>query len=200
MDVSQRHKILAALACLAGFVPVLLLTYLGYIMLFQVDVVFYSAIAAGLLAAGLMAVVVLRLRVFSPLEKGLLVLCMVLVSYIHAITGPALIDRSLSFYILEKLQQRGGGIQRDQMDHVFSREYMEEHRLIEIRITEQLESGTVRLDGDCVRLTPWGEILASFGQFYRKNLLPRQRLIGDEYTDDLTDPLRAGAEYPDYQC
>ena len=60
-----------------------------------------------------------------------------------------MIDRSLSFYILEKLDQRGGGIKVDKMDIVFTKEYLKEHRLIDIRLTEQLKTKTVIIDKNC---------------------------------------------------
>lgn len=41
-----------------------------------------------------------------------------LLAYGFAISVPTVIDRSLSMYILEKLQQRGGGIQLAAFDTV----------------------------------------------------------------------------------
>lgn len=88
--------------------------------------------------------------------------------YAMAISGPAVIDRSLSFYILEKIQQRGGGIKQEKLAQVFTDEYLKEHRLVDVRLTEQLESGTIVVNDGCVLLTPKGERFASFGQYFRK--------------------------------
>ena len=49
------------------------------------------------------------------------------------------------------------------------------------------------LTNDCVELTPTGQRLAKFSRFYRKNLLPKKRLLMGEYTDALTDPFRDSA-------
>jgi hypothetical protein len=169
----------------------------------KVDVVFYSALWTAVIALALQAALVLAtplLRGFSGLEKFQQLASCVLIGYIMAISVPTVIDRSLSFYILEKLQQRGGGIQLAKFNYIFTSEYMREHRLVDIRLTEQTESGTIRIDGGCVRLTPKGERIASFGRFFRQNLLPKQRLLMGEYTDQLTNPFRRSDQAPDYLC
>jgi hypothetical protein len=185
------------------FVVILLMTYFGYIHLLRVDVVLYASIASALIAVATFGVLFFLLRffsVFSTFEKvQLLVICL-LVGYVFAISAPTVIDRSLSFYILEKLQQRGGGIQLAKFDHVFQVEYMKEHRLIDIRLTEQAESGTISIHDGCVKLTQRGERLASFSRLFRKYMLPRERLIRGKYTDALVDPFSSSEPSPDYLC
>jgi hypothetical protein len=113
---------------------------------------------------------------------------------------PTVIDRSLSFYILEKLQQRGGGIKLDAFDQVFTQEYVKEHRLVDVRLTEQQQSGTVEIKDGCVKLTAWGQTIASSSRYFRAHFLPKQRLLMGKYSDDLTDPFRNSAERTDYRC
>ncbi|KAK3584150.1 hypothetical protein CHS0354_035230 [Potamilus streckersoni] len=120
--------------------------------------------------------------------------------YIFAITVPAVIDRSLSLYILEKLQQRGGGIELAQFEKVFTEEYVKEHRLLDVRLTEQQESGTIVIRNGCVKLTERGQKLASIGRFFRQNILPKKRLLMGEYSDDLTDPFRDSQQNLGYEC
>ncbi|WP_313333329.1 hypothetical protein [Comamonas sp.] len=180
------------------------LSYLLYIRLLTVDVVLYAALAAAALALVLQALLLCCLstwRAFSILEKCQHLLVCALTGYSLALSVPTVIDRSLSFYILEKLQQRGGGIARSKMDQVFKDEYMHEHRLIDIRLTEQLVSGTIRIDDQgCVLLTPRGERLAHFSRWFRHYGLPHQRLIGDSYSADLVDPFAHSQSAPDYRC
>jgi hypothetical protein len=64
------------------------------------------------------------------------------------------------------LQQRGGGIRQDAMARVFVDEFMPEMRLVDVRLTEQEQSGTVQIVDGCVRLTEKGQELASFGFFF----------------------------------
>jgi hypothetical protein len=185
------------------FVVLLLTVNIVHMRYFGVDVVFYSSLLDAGIAVVLAGVLLWSVRafvVFNPFEKLELVFIWVLAGYAFAISVPTVIDRSLSFYILEKLQQRGGGIREDAFDRVFTQEYMKEHRLVDIRLTEQEQSGTVVIRQGCVKLTPKGEALADFSRFYRRHLLPKKRLILNGYTDDLTDPFRRSDANVDYTC
>jgi hypothetical protein len=130
----------------------------------------------------------------------LLSVIFLLTSYTLALSIPAVIDRSLSFYILEKLQQRGGGILLNRMPDVFMQEYMKEHHLIDIRLTEQMEAGTVVLSDGCVRLTPWGNTMATASRFYRLHFLPTRRLLMGSYSAALVDPFQGDVGGKDYTC
>lgn len=196
-------KAVRLLLATAGFVLLACAIYWLHAAFFRVDVVFYSALLDGVLAVALAGLLLWYLRffaIFGAFEKLQMLLIWLLMAYGLAISVPTVIDRSLSFYILEKLQQRGGGIRQERFAEVFTREYLEEHRLVEVRLTEQLQSGTIRIDNGCVRLTPAGERLASFSRFLRTHLLPRQRLLLERYGDDLTDPFRHSPARVDYLC
>ncbi|WP_018988026.1 hypothetical protein [Aromatoleum toluclasticum] len=196
-------KISRATAATVLFVVLLVLIYWLHIAYLKVDVVFYSAIADGVLAASISGVVLFATPYFSSLnkfERTQLVVIWLLAGYGFAISVPTVIDRSLSFYILEKLQQRGGGIRQDAFEYVFTKEYVREHRLVDVRLTEQQESGTVVIRDGCVKLTAKGDKLASFSRMFRRNFLPRERLLMGGYSDDLTDPFRTSIEQPQYLC
>lgn len=196
-------KFIRALTASLFFVAVLLAVYHAHITYFKVNVVFYSAILDAVLAAGVAGAVLFGMRYFRALggfEKAQLVVIWLLGGYAFAISVPTVIDRSLSFYILEKLQQRGGGIQQAAFEAVFTQEYMKEHRLVDVRLTEQLASGTIVIRNGCVLLTPKGRDLAAFSRYFRLHWLPKQRLLMGQYSDDLTDPFRAGGPAPSYTC
>lgn len=197
------NKFLLSLVATFFFVACLLVAYFLRMRLGEVDVVFYATIGCAILATVIAGAVLYLSRAFasfSALEKFQLVLIWMLLGYSFAISVPTVIDRSLSFYLLEKLQQRGGGIRQDSFQAVFVKEYMIEHRLVDVRLTEQLESGTIQIRDGCVRLTPRGERLARFSRWFRANLLPRRRLLLGEYSDDLTDPFRHSTAAVDYAC
>ena len=182
---------------------VLLCVYFIHASYFKVSVVFYSAILDAVIAA----VVTLGLsrfikwfRVFSGFETIQFICIWLLLGYSFAISVPTVIDRSLSFYILEKLQQRGGGIKLDAFDQVFTQEYVKGHRLVDVRLTEQQQSGTVVIEDGCVKLTPWGQTLATSSRYFRNHFLPKQRLLMGKYSDDLTDPFRNSTNKTDYLC
>lgn len=185
------------------YLVALVVIYVLHIKYFQVDVVFYSAIFDAVLAA-LVTAGVLRavgyLRGLNSFEVSQMLVIWLLVGYSLAISVPTVIDRSLSFYILEKLEQRGGGIQLASFEGVITREYVKEHRLVDVRLTEQMESGTIVIEGGCVRLTPWGQRLAAFSRYFRLHFLPGKRLLMGEYSDDLTDPFRNHSAHDEYGC
>ena len=196
-------KLIKTLLASMFFVFILFIIYFIHVTFLRVNVVFYAAIIDALLAVALSAIIIFLFKFFSILglyEKFLLICVWVLAGYAFAISVPTVLDRSLSFYILEKLQQRGGGIQMARMPDVFSQEYMKEHRLVDVRLTEQVQSGTVEIVDGCVKLTPKGEQIASISRFFRLHLLPKKRLLMGEYTDDLTNPFRNSIEAADYLC
>ena len=193
------------LFCLSsfGYLILLLSVYLIHVRFFRVDVVLYSALfdalLATVLAGGLLGIFKI-FKIFSGFEKLQAMLVWLLLGYIFAISVPTVIDRSLSFYILEKLQQRGGGIKLASFEDVFVKEYMPEHRLVDVRITEQQQSGTIQVKNGCVLLTERGHTLATLSRFFRNHFLPKQRLLMGEYSSDLTNPFRNSSEHIDYLC
>ena len=177
--------------------------YYVHVRFFKVDVVLYSAAFDAALAAAAMTLLLFmhgRFRIFSNYEKAQLGVIWLLAGFLAALAVPTVIDRSLSFYILEKLQQRGGGIARSRFEEVFTKEYVKEHRLVDVRLTEQQVSGTIVIENGCVKLTDRGRRLAEFSRFFRTHLLPKQRLLAGTYTDDLTDPFRHSQADVSYRC
>jgi hypothetical protein len=128
-------KFVAAGVLTIAYIIVLAIVYVIHVWFFNVDVVFYSAILDAMISCAILAALSLFIRARLPIDGfslSLLVVIWALGGYAFAITGPALFDRSLSFYILEKLQQRGGGILESRMGDVFKEEYMPEFRLIDV--------------------------------------------------------------------
>ena len=196
-------KFLASLGTSFLFAAVTIALYWLHVRFFKVDVVLYAAAFDVALSVALMTVLLFtrkEFRLFNSFEKTQLGVIWLLAGCLVALAVPTVIDRSLSFYILEKLQQRGGGIQLSKFEEVFTREYVREHRLVDVRLTEQQASGTVVIENGCVKLTQRGSRLAAFSRFFRANLLPRQRLLAGTYTDELTDPFRHSEKEVGYRC
>lgn len=185
------------------YLSTLVFIYWTHVQFIQVNVVFYAAIADIVIATfitGLVLFVFKTFQIMTHLEKSLLILSWLLGGYALAISLPTVIDRSLSFYILEKLDQRGGAIRQDGFENVFSKEYLYEHRLVDVRLTEQLESGTITIKDGCVHLTEKGQAIVKLSQYFRTHWLPKKRLLMDEYTDDLTKPFRDSTSDVHYLC
>lgn len=185
------------------FTLLLLIVHLLHMTYLRVNVVFYAAILDAIIAS-VITLLILQIpffKIFNSFEKGLFFVIALLLGYSFAISVPTVIDRSLSFYILEKIQQRGGGIQQNRFSEVFTQEYLKEHQLVAVRLTEQLESGTIVIENGCVKLTEKGNRLASSSRFYRQNFLPKNRLLLGKYSDDLTNPFKhSESTAPDYIC
>jgi hypothetical protein len=196
-------KYIKLVAATGLYVVLLIAIYWAHIHFFKVNVVFYAAIVDGVIATAvtlLLLWIIRPLRVFSGFERVLIAVVWLLIGYAYAISVPTVIDRSLSFYTLEKLQQRGGAIQVAALERVYATEYMKEHRLVDVRLTEQQQSGTITITDGCVRLTPRGDFLATASRFFRTYFLPKQRLLMGEYSSDLTDPFRSSTTTVDYLC
>ncbi|NVK01961.1 MAG: hypothetical protein HWE12_10500 [Oceanospirillaceae bacterium] len=196
-------KVISALLASGLFILSLVVIYYIHINFFKVDVVFYAAIFDAILAAiaaGFLLWIFPYFKLLGDFEKFQLIAIWLLIGYCLAISVPTVIDRSLSFYILEKIQQRGGGIRQDAFEKVFTQEYVKEHRLVDVRLTEQMQSGTIEIKDGCVLLTSKGEMIAGLSRKFRQNWLPKQRLLLGEYTDALTDPFRSSIATVDYMC
>ena len=197
------NKIYKFILCNAIFLILLLLVYTTHVYFFRVDVIFYSAILDGVIAtliSILIIIIINKFLNFNFLENFQLIIIWFLLGYIHAITLPTIIDRSLSLYFLEKINQQGGGIKILKLNDLFTNEYVREYRLIDVRVTEQMESGTIYLENECVKLTKKGQLIVKIGEFYRDNMLAKKRKLLNDYSDALTHPFLESKDLMDYQC
>jgi hypothetical protein len=196
-------KLLRAAALALAYLLLLGLLYFLHARFLRVDVVLYSAIGDAVAAALLLyagAHFARQLAAFNGFERVQLLCTWLLLGYVVAISLPAVIDRSLSFYLLEKIAQRGGAVPQDRFPEIFTRDYLDDHQLVAVRLTEQAASGTISIENGCVRLTPRGRRLAGFSTWFRRNMLPKQRLLLGEYTDRLTRPFPPHPFVADAAC
>lgn len=196
-------KVTYAIISTIIFLIVFFCIYYIHITFLKVNVVFYASLTDALIASLSMGLILLassRFRLFTQFEKLQLISIWMLLGYSLAISVPTVIDRSLSFYILEKLEQRGGGIKLDSFEDVFINEYLHEHRLVDVRLTEQMESGTIKIDDGCVKLTGKGKVIANVSKVFRRNLLPKNRLLMGDYSDDLINPFKKSTPEVSYYC
>jgi 4-amino-4-deoxy-L-arabinose transferase-like glycosyltransferase len=192
----------------AGLILAMLLAFLivNYIHFsqFTVHVILYACMVDLLIAGAivLLAHIALRNRRWRThgIELGLAAVVAVLSIILYSVLGPTVIDRSLSLYIVEKVDQRGGAVAEAAIPALFVEEYMPEYRLVDVRLTEQLYSRTLRLDRDCLRLTPRGRALARAMRFYRAHFLPRRRVLREEVTDQLTHPFQGAPQRVETAC
>jgi hypothetical protein len=171
---------------------------------FNVHVVLYDALFDVAISGAIALVICLgwlnRQLSTSRHEMALSLIIGIMLATFYSLSVPTIIDRSLSVYILEKLAQRGGSIRRDAFDEILKQEFFPEHQLVDIRLTEQINSGTVTIDNGCVRLTSRGSTVAHMTSFFRAHLLPKKREIMGRFSDDLTDPFRKSFAIVPYKC
>jgi hypothetical protein len=184
-------KTLQLILIVCFFIACLIATNIIHNLYFHVNVVLFST----LLDAVFSLIIVMGIlstfkwfRKFTSFEILSVAIILVLTGYVYAISLPTLIDRSLSIYLLEKINQKNG-VDLNVVDQLISKEYVKDHQLAKVRITEQLESGTIVIKNGCVLLTPKGEFIVKIASYIQKNLLPKKRLLMGEYNDSLTDPL-----------
>lgn len=171
---------------------------------FNVRVVLYDALFDVAISGAIALMICLgwltRRLSTSRHEMALSLIIGVMLATFYSLSVPTIIDRSLSVYILEKLAQRGGSIRRDAFDEILKQEFFPEHQLVDIRLTEQINSGTITIDNGCVRLTSRGSTVAHITYLFRTHLLPKKREIMGRFSDDLTNPFRKSFAVVPYQC
>ena len=199
----MKSKLKTFFLAISLYLFIYALIYLVHINFFRVNVIFYSSLLDSFIALIIFLVCYVSARVFkkfSNFESCMLFFILLLVGYSFSISLPTVIDRSLSFYFLEKIKQHGGAINRNAMSEIFINDYMIEYKLVEMRLTEQLRSGTIEMLDDCIVLTKRGYLVTKFSSFFRRNFLANKRLILDEYSDQLTDPLQNSLVNSQYVC
>lgn len=149
-------KILQAILILLLYLLILIIIYFLHIKYLKVDVILFSSLIDASVATVVIAGYLFygqNYTLFNLFEKIQMIFLCILIGYIASISIPTVIDRSLSFYILEKIDQQDGGIELDQFENLFTIDYMRDHRLVDVRLTEQLQSGTIIIQENCVTLT-----------------------------------------------
>ena len=94
----------------------------------------------------------------------------------YSILVPTAIDRSLSIYMLEKIDESNGPLDIQKFETQISETYFYEMDVFEIRINEQKETGSIKIENNEITLTKKGEILLSFFNFVKCHFLPKKRI------------------------
>lgn len=199
----MKNKLLLFLLALTLYIAIFFLIYIIHIHFFGIDVILYASLMDSFIALFFFLMIFFYSGLFKTYNyfETLTTSCiLLLLGYSFSITVPTVIDRSLSLYYLEKIRQHNGAIKKNSMREIFTGDFVDEYKVVEMRLTEQLSSGTILIKGDCIVLTRRGYIVTAFSDFFRRNLLANKRLIVDEYSDHLTDPLRNSKQNNDYFC
>lgn len=201
-DLKKRIVELVCISAALG-VAFLLINFVHFQTL-PVSVILYACVVDAFLASLLVGGVYWFFwRDRSKLlitEKALVFISSNLLILFYAVMGPTVIDRSLSIYIIEKIDYRGGEVAADAMKDIILIEFMDEYMVADVRMTEQVASGTVNNIDGCLKLTSRGNRIAAFTRFYRHNFLPQKRIIDGVVTNALTDPLSGKPVLVPFEC
>jgi hypothetical protein len=204
MTAVSRERWIDGLSVVFGLGVTFLIVNWIHFRWFEVSVILYACVVDLVVACALLLPIHIYLCRARWRERGVeLSLCAVIGALgvlLYSVMGPTVIDRSLSIYIVEKVDQRGGAVAEAAIPAIFVEEYMPEFRLVDVRLTEQLHSGTLTLDGGCLHLTARGRFLADVMKVYRANFLPRRRVLRGEVTDQLTRPFDGAEQRVDTAC
>lgn len=166
----KKIKIIVLLTII--YISILITVYWLHMKYMKVDVILYSAlqdVLISLILFGFLQETLIK-KYLNKSEKILILIIQLQLGVMLAISIPTIIDRSLSFYLLEKIQALDG-IKKNQIENLIKNEYIHEFQVPETRINEQLSSKTVmELDG-CIRLTSRGEKITKFSLFIRNQFL-----------------------------
>ena len=193
-------KLIKFIFSILFYLSILVIIYTFHVNFIPVNVVFYSAIFDSIIASIITIVILWNrnyFKLFTKFEKLQIFFVYLLFGYSIAISVPTVFDRSLSLYLIEKIKINGGRVKMSEFEN-FTKDYMKELRVIDVRLTEQFKSGNIIIENECIKLTKKGMLLASISYNFRRYFLPKKRLLMGKYSADLTDIFKnSGLEKKD---
>ncbi|WBQ16834.1 hypothetical protein [Sphingobium yanoikuyae] len=143
--------------------------YVGLIrspLLGSLSILFYR----GVMIAGLTAAIMLvgglmlgRWRPAVPTLVGAIALSLAF-NICFLITFPVTFDRSITMFLLARIERQDGQLDARALGDVYTREYLGEMRQIDRRVEEQTMSGNIRVEQGRIHITPQGRRLLSGGR------------------------------------
>lgn len=161
--IQLAFSYLATLA--AGFLLYLLL--IRSPLLSDLDILFYRGVMIAALAAMLMGVAGLVatqwVRVALPTLVGAIALSLSF-NLCFLITFPVTFDRSITMFLLARIERNDGKLDASGLEQLYIREYLHDMRQIDRRIAEQSLSGNLRVSNGRIFLTPQGHSLLTYAR------------------------------------
>lgn len=113
-------------------------------------------------------------RSFRPVTQGVWLALTLATGMLYAVLVPTVLDRSLSIYILSKIDpDRGTSISR--LSEEVQADYFKDYDVIAVRLNEQSLSGNLAIAGDRVMVTPRGRRVAALTAWYRSRIETKYR-------------------------
>ena len=166
------HRLLLPLA--AAYMVALIAGFLVYLALIAspllgaMPILFYRGIALAALTAPLLAAfLTIAGRRVRSLDLSTIIGATALslafnISFL--ITFPVTFDRSITMFLLARIERHDGQLDTQELEQLYVREYLGDMRQIDRRVQEQSLSGNIRVDQGRIRITPQGRRLLVGGR------------------------------------
>lgn len=167
---------------------ILALSYVGLFLtinvihfhFFNVNVILYTLLFDLIIS---LLVVIIGLTVINKnfyFNKNLLLTILLLIAtsqtlVIYAFVVPTAIERSLSVYLLEKLESNKGVLSISDFNIIAKKEYFNDMNVVETRINEQIATGTIEVIDDKIIITDKGKSMLRIFSFVKSYLLPYRK-------------------------
>lgn len=169
--VRVRQIILLA----ASYIGAVLLGFLLYLALMaspllgSIPLLFYRGLLLAFLGALLLAIAMAvagrRFAILDlPTAVGAVALSLAFnISFL--IVFPVTFDRSMTMFLLARIERQDGQLDARGLERVYVREYLGDMRQIDRRVAEQSLSGNIRVEQGRIHITPQGRRLLTGGRW-----------------------------------
>ena len=162
-------------AIAAFSLAVLLFTFIQYFLPdgLSSGVILYDKFLSAMLALATIWVFYIRKR-FVRSAQVILIILFASVSLNFILLGPVAMQRSLSLYLLQKISAQGGVATKDEMIYAISVQYPAEMDVYQQRLTEQIVSGNIILEGNEIKLTNSGRAVLWISKIINRLFVSRE--------------------------
>jgi hypothetical protein len=162
---------------LAGLAMIYLLVLAGGFLLYlaliasplleAIPLLFYRGVLIAFIDALLLGLLLPMVRAVRALDLSTIVGAVALslafnISFL--IVFPVTFDRSITMFLLARIERQDGQLDARGLEHVYVREYLWEMRQIDRRIEEQSLSGNIRVEQGRIHITSQGRRLLASGR------------------------------------
>ena len=155
------------------YLATLALGFLLYILLIRspllsgVSILFYRGVLIAAVTAVMLLICGIFLRARFKLDPATILggaALSLAFNICFLITFPVTFDRSITMFLLSRIERQDGQLTAPMLEQVFAREYLRDMRQIDRRVAEQALSGNIGVDRGRIHITPQGARLLEGGR------------------------------------
>ncbi len=147
--------------------------FLLYVLLIRspllggIGILFYRGVFIAVVTAAILLICGIRLRQRLRLDPATIVggaALSLAFNICFLITFPVTFDRSITMFLLSRIERQDGQLTAPMLEQLFVREYLGDMRQIDRRVAEQTLSGNVRVQQGHIHMTAQGARLLAGGR------------------------------------